>query len=113
MKWAVIDDGRVTNIYEGPEPPEGSVAIPDGLNPFRLSWDGTTLSEMEQDLSEIEAANRDARTTRLSASDWTQLPDATADKAAWATYRQALRDLTDHVNWPNLSEADWPSPPED
>ena len=29
----------------------------------------------------------------LAQSDWTQLPDAPVDKAAWATYRQALRDL--------------------
>jgi hypothetical protein len=29
----------------------------------------------------------------LAQSDWTQLTDAPVDKAAWATYRQALRDL--------------------
>jgi len=29
----------------------------------------------------------------LAASDWTQLPDAPVDRAAWATYRQALRDF--------------------
>ena len=29
----------------------------------------------------------------LLACDWTQLADSTADKTAWATYRQALRDL--------------------
>jgi hypothetical protein len=33
------------------------------------------------------------RNSQLVASDWTQLPDAPVDKAAWATYRQALRDL--------------------
>lgn len=33
------------------------------------------------------------RDAQLAASDWTQLPDAPVDKAAWATYRQALRDL--------------------
>jgi hypothetical protein len=33
------------------------------------------------------------RNAQLATSDWTQLPDAPADKAAWATYRQALRDL--------------------
>ncbi len=29
----------------------------------------------------------------LAESDWTQLPDAPVDRAAWATYRQALRDF--------------------
>jgi hypothetical protein len=33
------------------------------------------------------------RNNQLAVSDWTQLPDAPVDKAAWATYRQALRDL--------------------
>ena len=33
------------------------------------------------------------RTQELLATDWTQVADSTADKTAWATYRQALRDL--------------------
>ena len=28
-----------------------------------------------------------------------------------ATYRQALRDITTHENWPNLEDADWPTEP--
>jgi hypothetical protein len=33
------------------------------------------------------------RNAKLVASDWTQIADAPVDKSAWATYRQALRDL--------------------
>jgi hypothetical protein len=33
------------------------------------------------------------RDAELVKSDWTQVEDAPVDKAAWATYRQALRDL--------------------
>jgi hypothetical protein len=33
------------------------------------------------------------RNAKLAASDWTQVADAPVDQAAWATYRQALRDL--------------------
>ena len=33
------------------------------------------------------------RNTELSRTDWTQLADSVCDKDAWATYRQALRDL--------------------
>ena len=33
------------------------------------------------------------RNTELAATDWTQLPDSTANKTVWATYRQQLRDL--------------------
>lgn len=31
--------------------------------------------------------------------------------AGWLAYRQALRDITDHVNFPYLDEADWPVKP--
>jgi hypothetical protein len=33
------------------------------------------------------------RNAQLVASDWTQVADAPVDRAAWATYRQELRDL--------------------
>jgi hypothetical protein len=33
------------------------------------------------------------RDAQLNRTDWTQLLDAPVDKDAWATYRQALRDL--------------------
>jgi hypothetical protein len=36
---------------------------------------------------------RSWRNAELAASDWTQLDDSQVDKAAWAIYRQALRDL--------------------
>ena len=40
---------------------------------------------------------REKRNRLLNGSDWTQLPDCSltdAKKAEWATYRQALRDIT-------------------
>jgi hypothetical protein len=48
---------------------------------------------------------RAERNKLLVESDWTQLPDAPVDTAAWATYRQALRDVTTQANpfaivWP-------------
>ena len=33
------------------------------------------------------------RDTELARTDWTQIADVPTDKTAWATYRQALRDL--------------------
>lgn len=61
-----------------------------------------------------KAANlRAARDQALKASDWTQLADAPVDKEAWATYRQALRDLPDDENWPNVqlpNNPDWVDP---
>jgi hypothetical protein len=46
----------------------------------------------------------------LAASDWTQLPDSPADKAGWATYRQALRDLP--LQNGNADKVIFPSKPE-
>jgi hypothetical protein len=40
------------------------------------------------------------RNGELAATDWTQLADTTADKTAWATYRQALRDLPEQNDDP-------------
>jgi len=42
------------------------------------------------------------RNAQLAASDWTQLPDSTVDKTAWATYRQELRDLPAQDEDPKL-----------
>ena len=44
------------------------------------------------------------RDSELARTDWTQVADAPVDKTAWATYRQALRDLpSSNVN-PRLIE---------
>jgi len=51
-------------------------------------------------------AERDAL---LAASDWTQVADAPVDQAAWATYRQALRDVPSQIGFPENVE--WPSEP--
>ena len=49
------------------------------------------------------------RNADLAACDWTQVADAPVDKAAWAEYRQALRDLPAKTTDPR--EAVWPTPP--
>jgi hypothetical protein len=60
----------------------------------------------------LAAASKELRAERdrlLVRSDWTQLPDAPADKQAWAAYRQALRDLPADTTGPRNPL--WPSPP--
>ena len=44
------------------------------------------------------------RDGELTRTDWTQVEDAPVDKAAWATYRQALRDLPASNANPRLIE---------
>ena len=60
------------------------------------------------------ALMRQQRTDLLAASDWVELPSATsrltAEKLeAWATYRQALRDVPEQEGFPN--EITWPTQP--
>ena len=51
---------------------------------------------------------RARRNKMLAECDWTQLPDAPVDRAAWAIYRQALRDIT---NQPDVFAVSWPTAP--
>lgn len=56
---------------------------------------------------------RATRDRLLSGCDWTQLPDVTfAKKSAWATYRQALRDLPDQINTDPRTWNSWPHDPD-
>lgn len=52
---------------------------------------------------------RNMRNEALQACDWTQMPDAPVDQAAWAAYRQQLRDLP--ANTVDPASPVWPTPP--
>ena len=55
-------------------------------------------------------AVRTKRNTLLAETDYLALTDHTMT-AITTTYRQSLRDITSHVNFPNLAEEDWPTKP--
>jgi len=83
-----------------------------------LSWEDTTPKPTEAEINakydEIVADEpwrllRGRRDGLLFGSVWTQSADAPVDKAAWATYRQALRDLL--ANTTDPENAAWPTPP--
>ena len=56
------------------------------------------------------ADNREKRNRLITETDYFALTDVTLT-AEMTTYRQALRDITSHSNWPNLSDSDWPTKP--
>ena len=58
----------------------------------------------------VSANNRSVRNKKLSETDFYALSDVTMSDAM-ATYRQALRDITTHSNWPHLEDGDWPTKP--
>lgn len=57
-----------------------------------------------------EKSVRDRRDALLAETDYLALSDNTLS-ADMTTYRQALRDITDHDNFPDLEDADWPTKP--
>jgi len=65
----------------------------------------------QQQLDEDQAGrNRLDRDDRLAETDWWATSDRTMT-AEQTAYRQALRDITTHANWPYLENADWPTKP--
>lgn len=56
-----------------------------------LNWNSPIVenADTEQQFEYVRAV----RNAELAATDWTQAADAPVNKTAWATYRQALRDL--------------------
>jgi hypothetical protein len=79
--------------------------------------DGVTTTKAEHEAAyqagldaKAGEAVRTKRNTLLAETDYFALTDVTMN-AAMTTYRQALRDITSHANWPNLDEADWPTKP--
>lgn len=54
--------------------------------------------------------NRRERDNLIAETDWWASSDLTMT-AEQSAYRQALRDITTHANWPHLGEDDWPTKP--
>lgn len=65
---------------------------------------------------DVEREMRIIRNRLLLASDWTQMPDAPlteAQRAEWAAYRQALRDVPqDNQSATSIDDIIWPTKPE-
>ena len=70
------------------------------------------LATLPQD--ELKSFIRAIRSPMLQESDWTQLPDSPltdTQRAEWAVYRQALRDITKTYG-DDLLEAEFPVRPD-
>jgi len=76
--------------------------------------DWNILSKPSEDIQtwdeNLALSNRGKRDGLLAETDYFALTDVTMD-AAMTTYRQALRDITAHSNFPRLEDADWPTKP--
>ena len=79
--------------------------------------DGVTTTKAEHEAAyqaTLDAStaerHRNARASLLAQTDFYALSDVTMTDAMTA-YRQALRDLPSHSNWPDLEDSDWPTKP--
>lgn len=79
--------------------------------------DGTVTTKAEHEAAyqarldaDAAAAVRTQRNELLAETDYLALTDTTMT-LEMTQYRQALRDITSHANFPYLSEADWPEKP--
>jgi hypothetical protein len=124
-----VSDPAGDIVFEGPQATGGThyqYSMRQGVEKIEGKWytkyvlgptftDGeTTAAEQEvayKAMKDAEQATsvRALRTQMLNDSDWTQIADSTANKTAWATYRQALRDITAQSGFPWTIT--WPDAP--
>jgi hypothetical protein len=80
------------------------------------SWSIVDLADEEKAEKNLELSVivRRTRDTKLAETDWRLLKAIETGEtlsADWADYRQALRDIPDHANFPYLTDGDWPVSP--
>jgi len=121
-------------VFEGPQATGGTVyqySQREGVEQIEGKWytkyilgpvftdttvEGVTTTAAENEaayktMKDVEQAKsvRTQRGEKLKECDWTQVADAPVDKEVWATYRQALRDVTGQEGFPWT--IDWPVAP--
>lgn len=116
-RCAVVMNGTVTNVVlcdaESGWTPDGGVLVTlSDDSPVSSGW----LLRGDEWVAPVRPPKTftwdEVRSTRdlfLSRCDWTQVADAPVDAAAWAVYRQQLRDLPQSFDDP--ADVEWPIPP--
>ena len=121
-------DMSIVSVYEGTpnqskfggawgESSHVHIAVPNGMDAAYVRVHDVSGKLAVSEYTEVKAAAklaelRAVRESKLAATDWTQLPDVpfgSSEKANWAAYRQALRDITEHYQ--SLDTVVWPTEP--
>jgi hypothetical protein len=112
---ATLNDFGADVVFEGPQASGGTVyqySQAAGVEQLDGKWYtkyilGPVFTDGEQEAAYRASKDADqaksvrtSRDDKLKECDWTQITDATADKATWAIYRQALRDVPDQAGFP-------------
>ena len=131
-----MEHNQLDPVFEGARPsltPPYETIVDDGVEQINGKWttkykvgpvfteykdsSGKTVTISEQTTTHkasvdarVAESNRNQRNVLLTETDYFGLSDVTmADNMK--TYRQALRDLPKHSNWPHLADSDWPTKP--
>jgi hypothetical protein len=112
-----LNDFGADVVLEGPQasPTRYQTAFRDGVQEIDGKWytkySVADIDDETKTAKDAEQAKyvRTTRNEKLKDSDWTQVADAPVDKTVWATYRQALRDVTAQSGFP--WEITWPTQP--
>ena len=131
-----MEHNQLDPVFEGARPsltPPYETIVDDGVEQINGKWttkykvgpvfteykdsDGKTITVDDQTATykasidaRVAETNRNKRTALLAETDYFGLSDSTmADNMK--VYRQALRDLSKHSNWPHLADNDWPTKP--
>ena len=114
----ILDAFGADPVFNGPQaqPTRYQVAYRDGVEQINGKWyTKFAVADMGDEAkaaldAQQAASMRSERSRRLAESDWTQVEDSPVDKAAWAAYRQALRDVPTQAGFP--WDVAWPAQPE-
>ena len=134
LSEALLNELGADVVFEGPQATGGTVyqySQAQGVEQIEGKWftkyvlgptfidtvvNGTTTTAAQHEaaykaVKDAEQATsvRKQRDEKLAECDWTQVADAPVDKTVWATYRQALRDITTQSGFPWTVE--WPESP--
>lgn len=113
MKTFVVKNNIIENIVEADEgfTIDGCDLFPAQGVQGEIGWewrDGSPIAPVPS--QDLLAKNMRIRRDRfLASTDWTQAADAPVDQSAWATYRQALRDVPAQAGFPDT--VTWPTKP--
>lgn len=98
QRYKKIENGEIVNIILA----DAEFATAHGY--VEAADDDAILSS---NVTYTEDEARVLRNEKLADTDWWAVSDRTMTSEETA-YRQALRDLPDHADWPNM---DWPTKP--
>ena len=107
VKWlpSPEHDSETHFVEYGPVP-----VLQDGVWVYAPTTRDLSVEQLAERSVSRAGEARVKRNTLLAETDYFALTDVTMD-ADMTSYRQLLRDITSHADFPNLDDADWPIKP--